>query len=151
MMTGQLLGGTSPLQAAYYQMLIIYMIGGSTAFSLVLSILFFTRRLIDDRERLNKDLIVAKEKDGDIITRFSKLTYSSVAVLGCGYFSALVLLCAGGFAAIANLLDLFPPTVSGYLHPIAWISLIVASVLVAIEKRNGWNRRSGEESEPLLV
>eukprot|EP01060_Flectonema_neradi_P041404 TRINITY_DN9817_c0_g1_i2.p1 TRINITY_DN9817_c0_g1~~TRINITY_DN9817_c0_g1_i2.p1 ORF type:complete len:289 (+),score=58.33 TRINITY_DN9817_c0_g1_i2:279-1145(+) len=153
MMTGQLLGGTSPLQAAYYQMMIIYMIGGSTAFSLVLGILLLMRRLLDDRHRLVKSLIIAKDKDGDIIKRFSKATTSSIAVMGWGYFTASVLLFVGAFASISDIFDLFPAKVASYLHPISLVTLFVATALVAFEKRKTWSDNqpiNEDEQKPLL-
>ena len=52
MMTGQLLSGSSPFEAAKYQILIMFMIAAGTGFAAVMSSWFGAKRLFDDRQRL---------------------------------------------------------------------------------------------------
>ncbi|VAW99647.1 Probable iron export permease protein FetB [hydrothermal vent metagenome] len=52
MMTGQLLAGSSPFEAAKYQILIMFMISAGTGFAAVMSSWFGAKRLFDDRQRL---------------------------------------------------------------------------------------------------
>lgn len=52
MMTGQILGGVSPLVAARYQILIMFLISGATAAGVTGVVLFCVRALFDDRDRL---------------------------------------------------------------------------------------------------
>ncbi len=55
MMTGQILGGTSPEQAARYQILILFMIAGATAMGVVGAVMLTMRALFDDEHRLRLD------------------------------------------------------------------------------------------------
>lgn len=55
MMTGQILAGADPGQAAKYQMLIIFLIAGGTALGVMTAVLAGQRRLTDDRHRLRLD------------------------------------------------------------------------------------------------
>ncbi|MEE8408821.1 MAG: iron export ABC transporter permease subunit FetB [Myxococcota bacterium] len=52
MMTGQLLGGTSPELAARYQILIMFLIAAATATGAALAILLTVRAIFDDQHRL---------------------------------------------------------------------------------------------------
>ena len=52
MMTGQVLAGSQPLEAAKYQILIMFMISAGTGFAAVLSSWFGANRLFDERQRL---------------------------------------------------------------------------------------------------
>jgi putative ABC transport system permease protein len=52
MMTGQVLAGSSPMEAAKYQILIMFMITAGTGFATVLSSWLGARRLFDERHRL---------------------------------------------------------------------------------------------------
>ncbi|MEO0391147.1 MAG: ABC transporter permease [Pseudomonadota bacterium] len=54
-MTGQLLAGADPLQAVKYQLLIMFLIAGATALSVVAAAYAMTRRLTDTRHRLRLD------------------------------------------------------------------------------------------------
>ncbi len=51
-MTGQILGGTPPLEAVKYQILILFLIAGGTGFGVVCSIWLTNRSLFDARHRL---------------------------------------------------------------------------------------------------
>lgn len=55
MMTGQILAGASPLQAAKYQILILFLISGGTILGTTAAVWFGSRRLFDHRERLRLD------------------------------------------------------------------------------------------------
>lgn len=55
MMTGQVLAGSSPMDAARYQILIMFMITAGTGFAAVLTSWLGARRLFDERHRLRLD------------------------------------------------------------------------------------------------
>ncbi len=57
MMTGQILGGSSPLDAVKYQILIMLLIAAGTGFGVVTAIWLISRRLFDDRQRLVLDCL----------------------------------------------------------------------------------------------
>lgn len=52
MMTGQLLADADPLQAARYQMLVMFLISGSSGLAVVTSACALLLRVTDDRHRL---------------------------------------------------------------------------------------------------
>jgi putative ABC transport system permease protein len=63
MMTGQILGGSSPVDAVKYQILIMFLIAAGTGFGVMTAIWRISRRLFDDRQRLVLDnLSVAKPR-----------------------------------------------------------------------------------------
>jgi putative ABC transport system permease protein len=55
MMTGQILAGGSPFEAAKYQILIMLLIAAGTGFGLMLAAWLGSRRLFDERDRLRLD------------------------------------------------------------------------------------------------
>lgn len=55
MMTGQILAGSPPLEAAKYQLLILFLIAAGTGLGSVSATLIATRRLFDERQRLRLD------------------------------------------------------------------------------------------------
>lgn len=55
MMTGQILAGVDPTEAVKYQILIFFLIAGSTALGTLAAVLFAARRLTDSRHRLRLD------------------------------------------------------------------------------------------------
>lgn len=55
MMTGQILAGNSPIEAAKYQILILLLIGAGTGIGTYLGISIASRRLFDNRDRLRLD------------------------------------------------------------------------------------------------
>lgn len=57
MMTGQILGGTPPLQAAQYQLLILFLIAGAVAVGTLVAVVLALRLAIDDAHRLRLDRI----------------------------------------------------------------------------------------------
>ncbi len=57
MMTGQILAGTPPLEAVKYQILIMFMLAGSTGFGTVAAVSVAVRRLFDERGRLRLERI----------------------------------------------------------------------------------------------
>ena len=60
MMTGQILGGVPPAQAARYQILILFLIASATAMGTAGSVLLSLRALFDEEHRLRRDRIVLK-------------------------------------------------------------------------------------------
>ncbi|HRD77765.1 MAG TPA: ABC transporter permease, partial [Hyphomicrobiaceae bacterium] len=60
MMTGQILAGIDPVDAAAYQLLIMFLISGATALAALLTGLGAVRLLTDDRHRLRVDRIVPR-------------------------------------------------------------------------------------------
>ncbi|MCP5449620.1 MAG: iron export ABC transporter permease subunit FetB [Gammaproteobacteria bacterium] len=55
MMTGQILAGSPPLEAAKYQLLILFLIAGGTGLGTMAAVWIGSRRLFDDRQRLRLD------------------------------------------------------------------------------------------------
>jgi putative ABC transport system permease protein len=55
MMTGQILAGVAPIEAAKYQMMILFVIAGSTALAVIATALGSIYLLTDDRHRLRLD------------------------------------------------------------------------------------------------
>jgi len=55
MMTGQILAGSPPLEAAKYQLLIMFLIAAGTGLGSVAAVWIGSRRLFDERERLRLD------------------------------------------------------------------------------------------------
>ncbi|MCW8970283.1 MAG: ABC transporter permease [Rhodospirillales bacterium] len=55
MMTGQILGGVPPVEAAKYQILIIFLIAGGTGLGVITAVIAGARRLTDERHRLRLD------------------------------------------------------------------------------------------------
>ncbi len=61
MMTGQILGGTSPVDAVKYQILIMFLIAAGTGFGVITAIFLICRRLFDERQRLVLDCLETPE------------------------------------------------------------------------------------------
>jgi len=57
MMTGQILGGTDPLQAARYQLLILFVIAGAVAIGTTVAVGWAVRRVVDGELRLRLDRV----------------------------------------------------------------------------------------------
>ena len=55
MMTGQILAGSPPMEAAKYQLLILFMIAAGTGLGSVTAVMIGSRRVFDGRERLRRD------------------------------------------------------------------------------------------------
>lgn len=55
MMTGQILAGVDPVEAVKYQILIMFLIAGSTSVGALCAVLGVSNRLSDDRDRLRLD------------------------------------------------------------------------------------------------
>ena len=55
MMTGQILGGSPPMEAVKYQILIMFLIAGGTGFGTMVAVWMGSRRLFDERQRLRLD------------------------------------------------------------------------------------------------
>ncbi len=61
MMTGQILGGSSPFDAVKYQILIIFLIGAGTGFGVIFSIWLIGRLLFDSRHRLHLERLESRQ------------------------------------------------------------------------------------------
>jgi putative ABC transport system permease protein len=59
-MTGQILAGMDPLEAAKYQILLIFLLSGGAGLAAVVVVYLTAIRLTDDRQRLRIDRLVAK-------------------------------------------------------------------------------------------
>ena len=54
-MTGQILAGSPPLQAAKYQILIMFLLASTTGFGILFTLWLSSKRLFDERDRLRLD------------------------------------------------------------------------------------------------
>ncbi len=63
MMTGQILAGAEPLEAAKYQIMILFLIAGATGLAVAGAGIGAVRALTDDRHRLRLDRLQAKRDD----------------------------------------------------------------------------------------
>lgn len=62
MMTGQILAGIDPVEATKYQIVIMFLIAGSTALGVLLATYGGVLLITDERHRLRLDRLVAKDK-----------------------------------------------------------------------------------------
>ncbi len=62
MMTGQILAGSPPMEAAKYQLLIMFLISAGTGLGAVVAVWIGSRRLFDERERLRLDRLREKAR-----------------------------------------------------------------------------------------
>ena len=60
MMTGQILGGSPPVEAVKYQILIMFLIAAASGIGTLVAVHFGARRLFDDRQRLRLDRLRLK-------------------------------------------------------------------------------------------
>ncbi len=63
MMTGQILAGVDPTEAVKYQILILFLVAGSTGMGTLAAVMFAVRRLSDPRHRLRLDRIENAEPE----------------------------------------------------------------------------------------
>jgi putative ABC transport system permease protein len=63
MMTGQILGGSPPMEAAKYQLMILFLIAAGTGLGAITAVWIASRRLFDERQRLRLDRL-APARDG---------------------------------------------------------------------------------------
>lgn len=61
MMTGQILAGTPPMEAAKYQLMILFLIAAGTGLGSLSAVWIGTSRLFDERQRLRLDRLTAKK------------------------------------------------------------------------------------------
>ncbi len=61
MMTGQILGGSPPVEAVKYQILIMFLIAAGTGFGVICSIMMIERHMFDKRHRLRMEKLVAAD------------------------------------------------------------------------------------------
>ena len=59
-MTGQILAGMDPLEAAKYQILLLFLIAGGSGLAAVATVLLARRRITDDRGRLRLDRLTTR-------------------------------------------------------------------------------------------
>ena len=59
MMTGQILAGSPPMEAAKYQLLILFLIAAGTGLGSVTAVMIGSRRVFDDRDRLRRDRLTS--------------------------------------------------------------------------------------------
>jgi putative ABC transport system permease protein len=62
MMTGQILGGSPPMEAVKYQILIMFLICAGTGFGVLAALWLVNRELFDERERLRLDVLGPEKK-----------------------------------------------------------------------------------------
>jgi putative ABC transport system permease protein len=62
-MTGQILAGMDPLEAAKYQILLIFLLSGGSGLAAVAVVYLAAMRLTDDRQRLRIDRLTAKPRE----------------------------------------------------------------------------------------
>ncbi|WP_373508959.1 iron export ABC transporter permease subunit FetB [Thiocapsa sp.] len=62
MMTGQILAGSPPMEAAKYQLLIMFLIAAGTGLGSMAAVWIGSRRLFDDRQRLRLDRLAAASR-----------------------------------------------------------------------------------------
>ena len=60
MMTGQILGGSSPMDAVRYQILIMFLICAGNGFGVMMALWLTSRKLFDERHRLRMDALEQK-------------------------------------------------------------------------------------------
>ncbi|MDD2464557.1 MAG: iron export ABC transporter permease subunit FetB [Desulfobulbus sp.] len=63
MMTGQILGGSSPMDAVHYQIMIMFLLCAATGFGIVIAVRGIERRLFDNRHRLRLDALHVPEEE----------------------------------------------------------------------------------------
>jgi putative ABC transport system permease protein len=64
MMTGQILAGSPPIEAAKYQLLVMFLISGGTGLGSTAAVWIGSRRLFDERHRLRLDRLQAPDGKG---------------------------------------------------------------------------------------
>jgi putative ABC transport system permease protein len=64
MMTGQILAGSPPFEAAKYQIMILFLIAAGTGFGALSAVWIASRRLFDDRQRLRLERLKEKRNWG---------------------------------------------------------------------------------------
>ncbi|KAL6751415.1 hypothetical protein V8C86DRAFT_3142181 [Haematococcus lacustris] len=65
MMTGQILAGSNPAEAARYQMVLMFVIGGSTALAATTSVYLAVIHLVDEEHALRLDRLHTKARGGE--------------------------------------------------------------------------------------
>ena len=63
MMTGQILGGSPPVEAVKYQILIMFLVTAGTGFGVITVLHLISRRMFDSRERLRFDKLLRAPRD----------------------------------------------------------------------------------------
>lgn len=89
MMTGQILSGSDPSQAARYQMIIMFMIAATTAVSSTATILLAAFCLLDSHTQLRTDLMTKHAKQDTLSNRFARAADAGLDKLWRGIKSLL--------------------------------------------------------------
>lgn len=63
MMTGQILAGSPPMEAAKYQLMILFLIAAGTGLGSMSAVMLGSRRLFDSRERFCHDRLTSRRRD----------------------------------------------------------------------------------------
>lgn len=66
MMTGQMLAGADPVQAAYYQMAVLFLIGTTTALGSIITVLMAVFTAVDADQRLRGDRLHLRNRAAGI-------------------------------------------------------------------------------------
>lgn len=66
MMTGQMLAGADPVQAAYYQMAVLYLIGTTTALGSIATVIMAVVTVVDADHRLRGDRLHLRNRAAGI-------------------------------------------------------------------------------------
>ena len=67
LMTGQMLGGTSPTEAARYQMLIMFVISSCACTAVIIVVSLCLNTVLDGDDCLRRDLLIPKEQGEDLL------------------------------------------------------------------------------------
>jgi putative ABC transport system permease protein len=62
MMTGQILAGSPPMEAAKYQLMIMFLISAGTGFGAATAVWLASRRLFDERQRLRLERLAERKR-----------------------------------------------------------------------------------------
>jgi len=60
MMTGQILAGMDPLEAAKYQILLLFLLGGGAGLGALMAVYVAAWRITDERDRLRLDRLAQR-------------------------------------------------------------------------------------------
>ena len=79
-MTGQILAGMDPLEAAKYQILLIFLLSGGSGLAAVAVVYLAAMRLTDDRQRLRIDRLAARTKGSATMIASDVMTRNVISV-----------------------------------------------------------------------
>eukprot|EP00898_Chlorokybus_atmophyticus_P007958 jgi/Chlat1/8163/Chrsp76S07618 len=82
MMTGQILGGASPMQAARYQIVIMFLLACSATTVVITSVLLTLQALTDNMQRLRPERLTPKPKGSDVVMRLLAAIWQLLTLVG---------------------------------------------------------------------